>query len=240
MDFLIKLYTWGIVAELLFHLYSLIMYSFGFRERKTYQANLNKVGLSWDPLYLKVYPLSDFKHTTLRFWTITFLDLLGCLLSWYQVLYRIHKIMKVREIDSMLTPEQKQAAFGLRKDPGLSTEEATEKLKILEPALTVREPGSILISKEVDSKEFSRQFAKTLLDEKGRNVLVPLLQASGMNVTSREIAIMKYIVGEADRDFVLHVLEERRKNEADYQEAEIQNRQIEALKSILGAEAANA
>lgn len=236
MNLIFRFYIWGVIVDLLFEMYSLIMYSFGLRERKTYQTNLNKVGLSWDPLYLQVHALSDFKHTTLRFWRITFLGFLGSVLSWYQVLYRIYKIMKVREINSMLTPEQKQAAFVLRNDPALSQEEVIEKLKILEPSLTVREPGSIVISKEVDSKEFSHLFARALLDDKGRRVLLPLLEISGMTVTSREIAIMKYILGEEDRGFLLRALEERRNNYVDHREAEVQNRQIEVLKPVFGEE----
>jgi len=140
MDILIHVYSWGIIVELLFHLYALIMYSFGFDERKTYQTNLNKVGLSWDPLYLKVYPVSEFTHSTTRFWVITIFDILGCLLSWYQVLYRVHKIMKVRQINSILTTQQKQAAFVLRNDPTLLKDEVIEKLKILEPSILPTEP----------------------------------------------------------------------------------------------------
>jgi len=236
MNLILRLYIWGVIVDFLFEVYSLIMYSFGFRERNIYQTNLNKVGLSWDPLYLQVHAFSDFKHTTRRFWGITFLGFLGAVLSWYQVLYRIYKIMKVREINSMLTPEQKQVAFVLRNDPALSKEEVIEKLRILEPSLTVREPGSIVISKEVDSKEFSHLFARALLDDNGRKVLLPLLEVSGMTVTSREIAIMKYIVGEENRESLLRALEERRNNYVDYREVEVQNRQIEVLKSVFGEE----
>jgi len=52
MDFLIRLYIWGVVTNLLFQAYTLIMYSFEFKERRTYQANLNKVDLCWDPIHL--------------------------------------------------------------------------------------------------------------------------------------------------------------------------------------------
>ncbi len=149
----------------------------------------------------------------------------------------MHVIMKQRELKSMLTPEQKQAAFSLSHNPRLSKEEVIEKLKILEPDLLIREPGNIIISKEVDSKEFSRLFARALVEEKGRKVLLGLLETSGAIITSREIAILKCLVGEEDQDFLMRTFEERRKGDFDYQETNIQNRQLEILLSIFGKEA---
>ena len=90
------------------------MYMFGTRERLQYQRNLNRAGLSWDPIYFRVYLLSEFKHTVTRYWSQCMVGFLDCLLSWVSVCGRIYKIMKAREIQGMLTPEQKQAAFVLR------------------------------------------------------------------------------------------------------------------------------
>ncbi len=237
MDFFISVYVWGILAALFVQFIAIMLYSFGSQERSIYQANLNKVDLSWDPLKLKVYPSSQFKHTALRFWKHTFFGLLGSLLSWYEVLAKMHVIMKQRELKSMLTPEQKQAAFTLSNNPRLSKEEVIEKLKILDPDLLIREPGNIVISKEVDPKEFSRLFARASVEEKEGKVLLGLLEASGAIITSREIAILKCLSGEEDQDFVMRTFEERRKGDVDYQETNIQNRQLEILQSIFGKEA---
>jgi hypothetical protein len=102
------------------------------------EANLNKIGLTWDPLNLEVYAASEFKHTAIRFWRIQFLALFESLLSWYHVLYRVHRIMKSREISLMLTPEQKQASFNLQNDPALTEDEVMEKFKILDPTTANR------------------------------------------------------------------------------------------------------
>ncbi len=238
MNFVIRLYIWGMLADLLIKLVALIFYSFEWQERSTYQANLNKIDLSVDPVYLQVHYLPNFKHTTLRFWRVTFLDLFSSLLSWYSALYRIHRIIKLRQINSMLTPEQKQAAFVLRNNPVLSKEEVIEHLKILEPELVVREPGTIVISKEVDSKEFSRLFSWALIDKKGREVLLALLESSGMTITPREIAILKYVVGEKDSDWLSHRLQEIAEANYDPYQAEVMNRQISMVQSLFGKEAA--
>jgi hypothetical protein len=236
MNFIIRLYVWGVIAELLLQLYARIMYLFGFKERKTYQANLNKVGLSWDPLYLRVYPASEFTHSSLRFWKIAFLDLLGSLLSWYQVLYRINNIRNVYKLTSVLTPEQKEAAFVLRNDSTLSKNELIEKLRILDPSLIVREPGTMVISKEVDSKDFARLLSKVALDEKAHEVFFSLVEANGWVVTSREMAMLKCVVGELGRDSLLHFVNERRNSDVDFQKAEIVNRQIRILQGMFAKE----
>src|SRR3972149_10975618 len=116
LQLILWIYVLGVIADLVFQVYAMIIYSFGFEERGIYEANLNKVGLAWDPLYLRVYPLSEFKHSTLRFWGITLMGIVGSVLSWYQVLYRLHRMRKAREISAMLTPEQKQAGFALRNN----------------------------------------------------------------------------------------------------------------------------
>jgi len=237
LNLIVRIYIWGILAALLVQFIAIMLYSFGSQERSIYEANLNKVDLSWDPLKLKVYPSSQFKHTALRFWKHSFFGLLGSLLSWYEVLAKMHVIMKQREVKSMLTPEQKQAAFSLSNNPRLSKEEVIEKLKILEPDLLIREPGNIIISKEVDSKDFSRLFARAAVEEKEGKVLLGLLEASGAIITSREIAILKFLFGEEDQDFLMRTFEERRKGDVDYQETNIQNRQLEILHSIFGKEA---
>jgi len=75
-----------------------------------------------------------------RFWVTQLTQLFSSLLSWYQALYSVHKVMKVREIKSIFTSEQKQAVFLLRNDSTLLKEQVIEKLKVLDPSLTLTEP----------------------------------------------------------------------------------------------------
>jgi hypothetical protein len=96
------------------------------------------------------------------------------------------------------------------------------------------EPGTIVISEDVDSKEFSRVFAKALLHQTGRNILSPLLEASGNNFTSREMAILKYVLGEEDREFLISAISKEGPGEISYREAEILNRQMKILQSVVG------
>jgi len=173
MGFVIELYVWGVIVELLFHSYALIKYSFLSKERSTYQANLNKVGLSWDPLNLEVYPLSEFKHTALRFWGIQFLALLESLLSWYQVLYRVHRIMKGREIRSMLTPEQKQASFVLQNDPTLTEEEVMANLKILDPSLIAMCEADVGDRRSLARKKAAEEIY-AILEKKAQEENIPI------------------------------------------------------------------
>ncbi len=156
MELIFRVYIWGILAALLVQFIAIMLYSFDSDERSTYEANLNKVDLSRDPLKLKVYPSSEFKHTALRFWKHIFFGLLGSLLSWYEVLAKMYRIMKLREVKSMLTAEQKQAAFILTNNPRLSKEEVIEKLKILDPDLLTifgKEAGEEVDDEEEEDEE---------------------------------------------------------------------------------------
>lgn len=207
------------------------MYMFGLSERVQYQRNLNRAGLSWDPLYFKIYNASDFKHTVVRYWLHTAWGFLECLFSWISVCARLYRIMKLREINGMLTPEQKQAAFALRNSD-LSKEAVFQKLKVLDP--DIREPGDIQIV-GVDGKEFSRVFATALLDEKARQMLVPLLQASGNTVTKREMVILKYAIGDDPENVNLNaLLDEYRSSDIPESESAIFCMQVEALRKVFG------
>ena len=95
------------------------------------------------------------------------------------------------------------------------------------------EPGSIIISSDVDSKEFSRVFAEALLDKAVGKILPGLLEASGNNVTSREMAILKYLLGKEDNEFLMQTITQKR---VSYQESWIISRQMELLKSVMGSE----
>ena len=129
-----SLYFWGVVAALAMQLWATTFYLFAAAERLQYQSNLNRVGLSWDPIYLRMYTLGEFKHTVFRYWLQTFVGLLECLLSWFSVAGRVYRIMKCRALNNMLTPEQKQAGFSLANSD-FTKEEVLEKLKILDPDL---------------------------------------------------------------------------------------------------------
>lgn len=98
------------------------------------------------------------------------------------------------------------------------------------------EPGTVLISSDIDRQEFSRIFAKALLDETGRKVLVPLLQASGNNVTWREMAILKCVLGEETREYLVETIRAMGDQHTTYREAEILNRQMDILTSVVGKE----
>lgn len=100
------------------------------------------------------------------------------------------------------------------------------------------EPGAIIISKDVDPKEFSRIFAKTLLNETGREILAPLFEASGYNFTWREMAILKFVLGEKDRDSLVQAIEEKAATQPNLRESEILVRQLKLLESIAGKEKA--
>ncbi len=98
------------------------------------------------------------------------------------------------------------------------------------------EPGTVLISSDVDRQEFSRIFARALLDETGRKILVPLLQASRNTFTRREMAILKYVLGEETREHLVETIETLGAEHTNYREAEILNRQMDILRSVVGKE----
>ena len=207
------------------------MYMFGSRERLQYQRNLNRVGLSWDPIYFRVYQQSEFQHTLTRYWSQSLVGFLDCLLSWVSVCGRIYKIMKAREIQGMLTPEQKQAAFALQ-NTDLPKEQVFERLKILDP--DIREPGNIRLI-GVDSEEFSHLFARALVDEKARDILLPLFAASGMTFTKREKVFLKYAVGEdPDNTDLKALLDEYRSTDVTDLDSEIFWKQLEIIKATFG------
>jgi hypothetical protein len=204
---------------------------FGSQERHQYQRNLNRAGLSWDPIYFRIYLKSEFQHTLRRYWSQTLLGFLDCFLSWVSVCGRIYRIMKVREIQAMLTPEQKQAAFALR-NADLPKDQVFEKLQMLDPE--IREPGNIRLI-GVDSQEFSHIFARALLDEKARDILVPLLEASGMTFTKREKVFLKYAIGEdpENRDLKA-LLDEYRSTDVTDRDSEIFCKQLEIIRAMFG------
>lgn len=68
LNLVVRIYIWGVLVTLLMQLIATIIYCFEWKERSTYQTNMNKVGLSWDPLNLQVHHLPTFKHSALRFW----------------------------------------------------------------------------------------------------------------------------------------------------------------------------
>ncbi len=131
----------------------------------------------------------------------------------------------------MLTPEQKQAGFSLR-NANLSKEEVFKTLKTLDP--DIREPGDIQLV-GVDREDFAHVFAKALVDEQGRQILLPLLQASGNTVTKREMVFLRYAIGEDPNNVNLNALcDEYRSSDIPESESEIFCKQIDALKKVFG------
>jgi hypothetical protein len=92
MDIILSIYWWGVIVALVFQLYGVAMHIFGTSERLQYQRNLNRVELSWDPIYLKLYNASDFKYTVGRYWWQTILGFFDCFLSWFSVFARLYVV----------------------------------------------------------------------------------------------------------------------------------------------------
>jgi len=93
---------------------------------------------------------------------------------------------------------------------------------------------NIWVSAEVDSNEFRRLFADALFDKRWRKLVIPLLKVSRNTVTSREIAILKFVLGEVDYEFVIREINnERWSNNRD---AGICLRQVELLQKVVGKE----
>ncbi len=231
MDTIVSVYIWGVIVALLFQIYGMLMYLFGTSERIQYQRNLNRAGISWDPIYFKIYNASDFRHTVVRYWLHTAWGLVECFFSWVSVCGRVYRIMKLREITGMLTPEQKQAGFALR-NVDLPKEEVFQKLTILDS--NIRAPGTFRFV-GVDSEEFFPLFAKVLVDNKARHILVPLFEASGMNVTKREMAFLKYAVGkDPDNANLKALFDEYRSTDVPDRDRDVFLKQLDAVKAAFG------
>jgi hypothetical protein len=87
----------------------------------------------------------------------------------------------------------------------------------------------------VDSEEFFPLFAKVLLDKKARHIVVPLFEASGMNVTKREMAFLKYAVGDDPDNANLKTLfDEYRTTDVPDLDREIFLKQLDAVKAAFG------
>jgi hypothetical protein len=149
IDKVVSIYFWGVVGALIIQLCAMTFYMIGFGERAQYQTNLNRIGLSWDPIYFRLYTLDEFKHTFSRYWLKTLIGFFDCFLSWISVASRVYRIMKVREVHDMLTPEQKQAGYSLRNF-NLTKDQVLEKVKILDPDL-VKQLAQIAASSEIAS-----------------------------------------------------------------------------------------
>lgn len=98
------------------------------------------------------------------------------------------------------------------------------------------EPGTIVIHREVGREEFSRLFASALLDKRGRDVLLGLMKASGMNWTPRESVMMKFTLGEIDKEEFLREIHDFTTYNPSFLDPRILGYQIQALQSVLGTE----
>ena len=63
-----------------------------------------------------------------------------------------------------------------------------------------------------------------------------MLEISGNNFTSREMAILKYVLGEEGRDLIIETMTQNDLTKASYEESEIWSRQMDLLKSITESE----
>lgn len=134
----VEFYLLGVALDLVWQTVALIFYLFDTFDRWTYEKNVNKVELSFDPIYGRFYSLADFKHSWIRFCWMTIFGYGGCLLSWVSVLYRARRVLKAREIKAILTPDNRRAFMLLRSDSSLSQEEVERLIVEAEPILGKR------------------------------------------------------------------------------------------------------
>jgi hypothetical protein len=87
---------------------------------------------------------------------------------------------------------------------------------------------------DVDTKEFSQLLAAVLCDERGRKALVPLLNASGNNVTQREMTFFRYMVGKGTMGDVVQMIEARRYTDSS-EEARILCKQVLTIRDTYPA-----
>jgi hypothetical protein len=93
--------------------------------------------------------------------------------------------------------------------------------------------GNISIS-GVERGEFAHLFASALLDDRGRQVLLGLMRASGRNFTPREALFLKYTLGQIDKDsFATEI--DRIAAEWNAQDRAVYLKQIEVMKTTLTA-----
>ena len=71
-----------------------------------------------------------------------------------------------------------------------------------------QETGPVIHTDEVDAHEFSR--VCVVLSFHARPALVAILKASGNHVTTREMMLFRFLIGEASREALLAYIESRR------------------------------
>jgi hypothetical protein len=109
----------------------------------------------------------------------------------------------------------------------------TYRRSVTEPSL---EPGTIVIHPEVGSAEFSRLFAGALLDGRGRDVIVGLMKASGMNFTPREAVMIRFVLGEITKDDLLREIDGFKTENPSFHDPRILLQQMQVLTSVLSKE----
>ena len=63
--------------------------------------------------------------------------------------------------------------------------------------------GSLIVDDDVDRAEFARIFARASLDARARRAIGPLFEASDGHVTPRELALLRYLLGDINPDDIL-------------------------------------
>ena len=130
-----EFYATGVLVDFILVTVGTISYLFDSNERNTYEQNLNKINLSFDPLYSRLYSLENFKHTPFRFIWWTALNYFGCQLSWISVVYRLKCFLKMRELRSLMSIENRKAQILLRRDSTLSKEDVKKLFLESEPII---------------------------------------------------------------------------------------------------------
>ncbi len=94
--------------------------------------------------------------------------------------------------------------------------------------------GTVQLSPEVDPQEYSRLFAKVRTHKRAGKILIPILKAAKNNVSAREMAFLKYLAGEENKEYLLRELKQERYHSA--REAAILLKQVTLLDSVASAE----
>ena len=63
--------------------------------------------------------------------------------------------------------------------------------------------ASLIVDDDVDRAEFARVFARASLDPRARQAIGPLFEASDGRVTPRELALLRYLLGDINPDDIL-------------------------------------